>query len=41
MDASAYLLNAAAIKAHLSAHVRDGRLVIDIHDRRPLWRRPA
>ena len=41
MDASAYLLNAAAIKAHLSAHVRDGRLVFDIHDRRPLWRRPA
>jgi len=41
MDASAYLLNAAAIKAHLSAHVRDGRLVFDIHDRRPLWRRPV
>jgi len=41
MDASAYLLNAAAIKAHLSAHARDGRLIFDIHDRRPLWRRPA
>ena len=41
MDASAYLLNAAAIKAHLSAHARAGSLVFDIHDRRPHWRRPA
>jgi len=41
MDPSAYLLNSAAIKAHLSAHARDGRVVFDIHDRRPIWRRPA
>ena len=41
MDASAYLLNAAAIKAHLSDHAREGRLAFDIHDRRPVWRRVA
>jgi len=39
MDPPAYLLNAAAIKAHLSAHVREGRLAFEIQDRRPLWRR--
>lgn len=38
MDPSAYLLNAAAIKAHLSAHVRDGRLEFEIHNGRPVWR---
>jgi glyoxylase-like metal-dependent hydrolase (beta-lactamase superfamily II) len=39
MDPSAYLLNAAAIKAHLSAHVRKGRALFEILDRRPIWRR--
>ena len=39
MDPSAYLLNAAAVKAHLSAHVREGRLAFEIADGRPLWRR--
>ncbi len=39
MDPSAYLLNAAAVKAHLSAHVREGRAVFEIADRRPIWRR--
>ncbi len=39
MDPSAYLLNAAAVKAHLSAHVREGRILFEIQDRRPLWRR--
>lgn len=39
MDPSAYLLNAAAVKAHLSAHVREGRLTFEIADGRPLWRR--
>lgn len=41
MDPSAYLLNAAAVKAHLSAHVREGRLTFEIADGRPLWRRLA
>ncbi len=39
MDPPAYLLNAAAIKAHLSAHVREGRLDFEILEGRPLWRR--
>lgn len=39
MDPPAYLLNAAAIKAHLSAHVRDGRLEFEIQSGRPVWRR--
>jgi len=39
MDPSAYLLNAAAIKAHLSAHVREKRAAFEIQDRRPIWRR--
>jgi glyoxylase-like metal-dependent hydrolase (beta-lactamase superfamily II) len=39
MDPAAYLLNAAAIKAHLSAHVREGRVTFEIRDQRPLWRR--
>ena len=39
MDASSYLLNAAAIKAHLSAHARNGRITFEIVDRRPIWRR--
>jgi glyoxylase-like metal-dependent hydrolase (beta-lactamase superfamily II) len=39
MDPPAYLLNAAAVKAHLSAHVREGRLTFEIADGRPLWRR--
>jgi hypothetical protein len=39
MDASTYLLNAAAIKAHLSAHVQSGQLEFDIRDRRPIWHR--
>ncbi len=41
MDPSAYLLNAAAIKAHLSAHVRDGRVAFAIQSGRPVWRRSA
>jgi hypothetical protein len=41
MDPSAYLLNAAAIKAHLSAHVRDGRVEFEIQSGRPVWRRSA
>ncbi len=39
MDPSAYLLNAAAVKAHLSAHVREGRLHFEIANGRPVWRR--
>jgi glyoxylase-like metal-dependent hydrolase (beta-lactamase superfamily II) len=39
MDPPTYLLNAAAVKAHLSAHVRDGRLDFEIVDGRPVWRR--
>ena len=39
MDPPAYLLNAAAVKAHLSAHVREGRLDFEIVNGRPLWRR--
>jgi glyoxylase-like metal-dependent hydrolase (beta-lactamase superfamily II) len=39
MDPAAYLLNAAAIKAHLSAHVREGRVAFEIEDQRPIWRR--
>ncbi|MGD0263766.1 MAG: MBL fold metallo-hydrolase [Candidatus Methylomirabilota bacterium] len=39
MDPPAYLLNAAAVKAHLSAHVREGRVSFEIQDQRPLWRR--
>lgn len=41
MDPAAYLLNAAAVKAHLSALVREGRAAFEIRDQRPLWRRPA
>jgi glyoxylase-like metal-dependent hydrolase (beta-lactamase superfamily II) len=41
MDPPAYLLNAAAVKAHLSAHVREGRVGFEIQDQRPLWRRLA
>jgi glyoxylase-like metal-dependent hydrolase (beta-lactamase superfamily II) len=41
MDPAACLLNAAAIKAHLSAHVREGRLTFEIQDQRPVWRRMA
>ncbi len=39
MDPAAYLLNAAAVKAHLSAHVREGRATFEIQDQRPIWRR--
>lgn len=39
MDPPTYLLNAAAIKAHLSAHMREGRLEFDIQGGRPAWRR--
>ena len=39
MDPSAYLLNAAAVKAHLSAYAREGRLGFEIANGRPLWRR--
>lgn len=39
MDPAAYLLNAAAIKAHLSAHAREGRVTFEIQDQRPVWRR--
>ena len=39
MDPPAYLLNAAAVKAHLSAQVHAGRLGFEIADGRPLWRR--
>ena len=39
MDPAAYLLNAAAVKAHLSAHVREGRVTFEIQDQRPIWRR--
>jgi glyoxylase-like metal-dependent hydrolase (beta-lactamase superfamily II) len=39
MDPPAYLLNAAAVKAHLSAHARDGRLAFEVRDGRPLWLR--
>jgi len=39
MDPPAYLLNAAAVKAHLSAHVRQARVSFEIQDQRPLWRR--
>lgn len=39
MDPPAYLLNAAAIKAHLSEHVREGRLEFEIQSGRPIWRR--
>jgi hypothetical protein len=27
------------VKAHLSAHVREGRATFEIQDRRPIWRR--
>jgi glyoxylase-like metal-dependent hydrolase (beta-lactamase superfamily II) len=39
MDPAAYLLNAAAVKAHLSAHVQEGRVTFEIQDQRPIWRR--
>ena len=39
MDPAAYLLNAAAIKAHLSAHVREGRIAFEVQGQRPIWRR--
>jgi glyoxylase-like metal-dependent hydrolase (beta-lactamase superfamily II) len=39
MDPAAYFLNSAAIKAHLSAHVRENRITLEIRDHRPLWRR--
>ncbi len=39
MDPPAYLLNAAAVKAHLSAYVRQGRVSFQIQDQRPIWRR--
>ncbi len=39
MDPAAYLLNAAAVKAHLSAHVREGHAILEIQDHRPIWRR--
>ena len=39
MDPAATLLNAAAVKAHLSAHVREGRVTFEIQDQRPIWRR--
>jgi len=39
MDPPAYLLNAAAVKAHLSAHVREGRVAFEIQAQRPIWRR--
>lgn len=39
MDPAAYLLNAAAVKAHLSAHVHEGRVTFEIQDQRPVWRR--
>ena len=39
MDPAAYLLNAAAVKAHLSAHVRQGRIAFEIQGQRPVWRR--
>jgi glyoxylase-like metal-dependent hydrolase (beta-lactamase superfamily II) len=41
MDPPAYLLNAAAIKAHLAAHAREGRLEFEIVNGRPVWRRLA
>jgi len=41
MDPPAYLLNAAAIKAHLSAHACEGRLDFEVRDGRPFWRRLA
>jgi glyoxylase-like metal-dependent hydrolase (beta-lactamase superfamily II) len=39
MNPPAYLLNAAAIKAHLSANAREGRLDFEVRDGRPFWRR--
>lgn len=33
------VVRAAAVKAHLSAHVREGRVTFEIQDRRPLGRR--
>jgi glyoxylase-like metal-dependent hydrolase (beta-lactamase superfamily II) len=39
MDPAAYMLNSAAIKAHLSAHVREGRIALEIRDHRPIWHR--
>ena len=39
MDPPAYLLSAAAVKAHLSAHVRESRVSFQIQDHLPLWRR--
>ncbi len=39
MDPPAYLLNAAAVKAHLSAHVREGRVTFEIQNQLPVWRR--
>ncbi|MBI2562851.1 MAG: MBL fold metallo-hydrolase [candidate division NC10 bacterium] len=41
MDPAAYLLNAAAVKAHLSAHVHEGRVTFEIQNQRPIWRRLA
>lgn len=39
MDPAAYMLNSAAVKAHLSAHAREGRLALEIREHRPLWHR--
>ncbi|HSB77475.1 MAG TPA: MBL fold metallo-hydrolase [Candidatus Methylomirabilis sp.] len=39
MDPAAYVLNAAAVKAHLSAHVRQGRIAFEIQGQRPVWSR--
>jgi glyoxylase-like metal-dependent hydrolase (beta-lactamase superfamily II) len=39
MEPSSYLLNAAAIKAHLSAFAREGRAAFRIDDGRPTWQR--
>jgi hypothetical protein len=39
MEPAASLLSAAAIKAHLSALVREGRLTFEVQDQRPIWRR--
>lgn len=39
MDPPAYLLNAAAVKAHLTALAREGRVAFEIAKGRPLWRR--
>ncbi len=34
-----YLFGAAPFKAHLSAHVREGRVTFEIQNQRPIWRR--